>query len=87
MLSSSMNLAAAILSGVQARITGNIVQISGCTNGVFIAEVPDRLPVIVGGESTESCAVLLHSLWTSVLPAVSSSEPTVHSTPRDKESP
>jgi hypothetical protein len=81
-----MNLAAAILSGVQARIARNIVQISGCTNGVIAAEVPDHLPVMGGGESTESCAVLLHSLWTRVLRTVSSAEPAIRSMPREEES-
>jgi hypothetical protein len=76
-----MNLAAAILSGVRARIARNIVQISGCTDGVFAEELTDRLPVMEGRESTELCAVLLHSVWTRGLRAVSSAEP------REEESP
>jgi hypothetical protein len=82
-----MNLAAAILSGVWARISGNIVQVSNFTDGVLAEEVPDRLPVMEGRECTELCAVLLHSLWTRGLRAVSSAESAIHSMPREEESP
>jgi hypothetical protein len=57
-----MNLVAAVLSGVRARIAGNTVQISGCTDGVFAAEVPDCLPVM-GGESLQSCVLFYYTVY------------------------